>query len=315
MTRCSLTPHILMKHKCTFISRSLPILTLIALLLPAWCYAFTLETRPVPGGIAVIRLPSDAVPASVRYEKRRVLVTHLDGATYAIVGLALSAKPGRHYLQAKTRDKQPLRLAFDISDKVYKSQHITIKDKRKVNPEPHDMERIVREQKRIAADLGYWSDDATATLDLIKPAEGPLSSPFGLRRYFNEQPRKPHSGLDIAAAEGAPIKAPAPGTVLDTGNFFFNGNTVFIDHGQGLITMYCHMSRIDVQPGQRVATGETIGAVGKTGRVTGPHLHWSVSLNNARVDPMLFLVEKPQAETPATMSPPDPAGSTGHHPR
>jgi len=292
-----------MKRKNAFVSRSLPLATFIGLLLPAWCAAFTLEHTPVPGGIAVIRLPADADPASVRYEQRRVLVTRRDGEAYAIVGLTLDAKTGRHYLQAKTREKQPLRLAFEITDKTYETQHITIEDKRKVNPEPRDLERIAREQKRIAADLAHWSDDAEATLDLVKPAEGPLSSPFGLRRYFNEQPRKPHSGLDIAAEEGAPIRAPAPGTVIDTGEFFFNGNTVFIDHGQGLITMYCHMSRIDVKPGQRVATGELIGAVGKTGRVTGPHLHWSVSLNDARVDPLLFMVEEPRVEVAAASVP------------
>jgi murein DD-endopeptidase MepM/ murein hydrolase activator NlpD len=298
--------HIFMTLKRTFMPRSLSLLMLIALLLPEECPAFTLDHTPVPGGIAVIHLPADADPASVRYEERRVLVTRRGGEVYAVVGLALSAKAGRHYLQAKTRDKQPMQLAFDISDKAYESQRITIKDKRKVNPEPRDLERIVREQQRIGADLEHWSDGVTVTLDLVKPTEGPLSSPFGLRRYFNEQPRKPHSGLDIAAQEGTPIKAPAPGTVIDTGNFFFNGNTVFIDHGQGLITMYCHMSRIDVQPGQRVSTGEIIGAVGKTGRVTGPHLHWSVSLNNARVDPMLFLVEKPLAEAPAAVPAPAP---------
>jgi murein DD-endopeptidase MepM/ murein hydrolase activator NlpD len=280
--------------------RSLPLFSLIVLLLPAWCLAFTLDHTPVPGGIAAIRLPADADPASVRYEQRRVLITRRDGDTYAVVGLALDAKPGMHYLKAKTRASKPLRLSFQISDKSYETQHITIEDKRKVNPEKHDLERINREQKQIGAALRHWSDSPTVTLDFLKPVDGMLSSPFGLRRYFNEQPRKPHSGLDIAAGEGAPVRAPAAGIVIDAGDFFFNGNTVFIDHGQGLITMYCHMSRIDVKPGQRVAAGEVIGAVGKTGRVTGPHLHWSVSLNDARVDPLLFLAEEPQAEAPDT---------------
>jgi len=283
--------------------RSSLILLFIAWLLPAWCPAFTLDHTPVPGGIAVVRLPADTDPASVRYEQRRVLVTRRENQPYAIVGLALGVQPGRHYLEAKTLANKPQRLAFEVNDKAYETQRITIKDTRKVNPEKRDMERIRREQEQIGAALSHWSDDTTVTLDFLKPVDGPLSSPFGLRRYFNDQPRNPHSGLDIAAGEGAPIRAPAPGTVIDTGEFFFNGNTVFIDHGQGLITMYCHMSRIDVKPGQRVAAGQVIGAVGMTGRVTGPHLHWGVSLNNARVDPLLFLAEEPVAEAPATPAP------------
>ena len=280
--------------------RSIPLFPLIAVLLPALCHAITLDHTPVPGGIAAIRLPADADPASVRYEHRRVLITRQEGESYAIVGLALGVKPGMHSLEAMTLTGEPLRLSFQVSDKTYQTQHITIKDKRKVNPEKRDLERIRREQQQIGATLRHWSDSAMVTLDFLKPVDGPLSSPFGLRRYFNDQPRKPHSGLDIAAGEGTPIRAPAPGTVIETGDFFFNGNTVFIDHGQGLITMYCHMSRIDVKPGQRLVTGEVIGAVGKTGRVTGPHLHWSVSLNNARVDPLLFLGEEPHAEAPDT---------------
>jgi murein DD-endopeptidase MepM/ murein hydrolase activator NlpD len=287
----------------SLMSRSLTLLPFIALLLPAWCHAFSLDHTPVPGGIAAIRLPTEADPTSVRFEHQRVLITREEGETYAIVGLALNVKPGMHYLEAKSRANKPLRLAFEVRDKTYETQHITIKDKRKVNPEKRDLERISREQKQIGAALRHWSNSTAVTLDFLKPVDGPLSSPFGLRRYFNEQPRSPHSGLDIAAGEGAPIHAPAPGTVIDTGNFFFNGNTVFIDHGQGLITMYCHMSRIDVKPGQHVATGEVIGAVGKTGRVTGPHLHWGVSLNNARVDPLLFLGEETRAEAPATPAP------------
>ena len=124
---------------------------------------------------------------------------------------------------------------------------------------------------------------------MLQPVEGRYSSPFGLRRFFNEQARKPHSGLDIVANEGTPVRAAADGVVINTGNYFFNGNTVFIDHGQGLITMYCHLNRIDVSDGQQVKRGDLIGGVGSTGRVTGAHLHWSVLLNGTLVNPELFL--------------------------
>ncbi len=138
-----------------------------------------------------------------------------------------------------------IRLSFHVRDKTYEEQRITITDKRKVTPEKRDMVRINREKKEITAALRHWSDNDNVVIDFNKPVAGPTSSPFGLRRFFNEQPRNPHSGLDIAAPEGTPIQAPAPGTVIATGDFFFNGNTVFVDHGQGLVTMYCHMSRID----------------------------------------------------------------------
>ncbi|MDH3978884.1 MAG: peptidoglycan DD-metalloendopeptidase family protein [Gammaproteobacteria bacterium] len=265
------------------------ILLVVLLLTTSPIFALPPDTTPVPGGIAIIKLPADIDPASARYRDRKVLITNKDSENTAVIGLSLGTKPGRHHLDAKTVQGKPLTIAFSVNAKDYEEQRITIKDKRKVNPEKRDMERIIREKKSINTALEHWSDQDNVVVTFRRPVDGETSSPFGLRRFFNDQPRKPHSGLDIAAPEGTPIMAPAPGTIINTGDYFFNGNTVFIDHGQGLVTMYCHMNTIDVAPGARVETGDVIGKIGMTGRVTGPHLHWGVSLNDARVDPMLFL--------------------------
>jgi murein DD-endopeptidase MepM/ murein hydrolase activator NlpD len=175
-----------------------------------------------------------------------------------------------------------------VGIKNYPEQRLSIKDKRKVEPNAEDLLRIEREQKVTDAIKRRFSEAEPAT-DFALPADGRLSSRFGLRRIFNGLPRNPHAGLDVAAGSGSPVRAPAAGVVADTGDYFFNGNTVFIDHGQGLISAYMHLSRIDVRPGQKVAQGERLGAVGASGRVTGPHLHWAVILNATPVDPALFL--------------------------
>jgi murein DD-endopeptidase MepM/ murein hydrolase activator NlpD len=274
----------------------IPILLFVitgALLSPATFADGLPDNSPVPGGVAVIGLPVSDTAPRVSYNGKPVMVLDSGNSYSAIVGLSLATKPGAHALKIEYANGESTTLDFKVAGKAYTSQHITLKNKRMVNPEKRDMERIGREQRRIKQALATWNERIPDTLRFSLPVKGPVSSPFGLKRFFNEQARKPHSGLDLVAAEGAPITAPAGGRVVDTGDFFFNGNTVFIDHGQGLVTMYCHMSRIDVTPGQTLKGGDVIGAVGKTGRVTGPHLHWGVSLNDARVDPTLFLDQLP----------------------
>jgi len=247
---------------------------------------FLPHTAAVPGGVVILKMGPTSNPApEVHYRKKRVMVVQNNGYWQAIVGIPLTAKPGKHRIQIK-RQNTPLH--FQVNAKQYPEQHLTIKNKRKVNPNKADMKRIRGERGRINAALRHWEPQTEIETRFSLPLKGRFSSPFGLRRFFNEQPRKPHSGIDIAAPEGTPIHAPAAGKVIERGEFFFNGNSVFIEHGQGLVTLYAHMSRIDVELGQRVSRGEIIGAVGQTGRATGPHLHWGVSLNNARVDPALF---------------------------
>ena len=212
---------------------------------------------------------------------------------YAVVGLPLDLNPGQHYLTVIDADGRRDALPFEVQPKEYQAQYLRLRNKRMVEPNKQDLERILREKEEIQQAFKSWTDIATPPLRFSLPVQGRLSSRFGLRRFFNGQPRKPHSGLDIAAPRGTAVTAPADGTIIGAGDYFFNGNTVFIDHGQGLISMCNHLARIDVDAGAYVERGRKIGEVGSTGRTTGPHLHWSVSLNNTRIDPQLWLESQP----------------------
>jgi murein DD-endopeptidase MepM/ murein hydrolase activator NlpD len=250
----------------------------------------------VPGGIAVV--PLEGIGADTRpvahFEDRRVAVLNSGGRWHAIVGLPLDVQPGE--LTLRVSAPQEKTIAFKVESKVYEEQRLTIKNKRMVEPTKKDLERIAKEGKIINAAFERFTEDVAASFDFIPPVKGVLSSPFGLRRFFNDQPRKPHSGLDFAAPKGTPIVAPAAGIVAAVGNYFFNGNNVIIDHGQGLVSMYSHLTRTYVKEGQKLQQGTKVGTVGATGRVTGPHLHWTVILNNARVDPLLFFNDQVLAQ-------------------
>lgn len=247
------------------------------------------QSSAVPGGVAILDVGGTNDPApAVQYRGRRVMVIQDCGRWRAIVGIPLSVAPGRQAVEIR-RDAHPVTYTrFEVGAKDYATQSLKVPPKQ-VDLSKADLARVKQERKRIDAALERWTAQAPASLQLTAPVEGPRSGSFGLRRVFNGQSRDPHSGMDIAAPAGTQIRAPADGTVVDTGNYFFNGNTVFIDHGQGLVTMYCHLSEIGVKPDQPVKSGDVIGKVGATGRVTGPHLHWGVSLNRAFVDPALFL--------------------------
>lgn len=246
------------------------------------------EQSAVPGGVMILSVGnSHQTKPDVYFEDKPVMVVKADGLWQAVVGIPLSAKAGTLRIVVKRGEEKSTQL-FSIKDKQYPTQYITVKDERKVNPNPLDMKRINQESSRIQEALTAWTETNNEPVNFVWPIKGRVSGLFGRRRVFNGEPRNPHSGMDIAAKTGTPIHAPAVGIVRGTGNYFFNGNTVFIDHGQGLITMFCHLSRIDVQDGETVKQGDIIGAVGATGRVTGPHLHLGVSLNNERVEPRLF---------------------------
>jgi murein DD-endopeptidase MepM/ murein hydrolase activator NlpD len=251
------------------------------------------EASAVPGGVVILDVgPASAPAPEVHYNDHRVMVLADKERWHAIVGIPLSVEPGKQLVRIGGTDDKPSWRSFQVSPKKYAVQRLKVPPGQ-VNLSKEDTERVARERVNIDAALDTWSDAEPPSLRLEQPVAGPHSSSFGLRREFNNEPRNPHSGMDIAAATGTLIHAPAPGTVVNTGEYFFNGNTVFLDHGAGLITMYCHMSEIVVQPGQKVATGDVLGKVGATGRVTGPHLHWGVSLNRAFVDPALFLAPDP----------------------
>jgi murein DD-endopeptidase MepM/ murein hydrolase activator NlpD len=248
------------------------------------------ESR-VPGGVALIDLgPGESVPGRAVFNGHFAPVVHHEGRWVAVIGIPLDAKPGpADATLERTDGTEGERLEFEIAPKQYAEQHLQVQNERHVNPSRADLERIEAETVRIDNALGYFDEQREPELAMNAPVPGRRSSSFGMRRFFNGEARRPHSGMDLAAPAGTPIRNPAAGRVVETGNFFFNGNTVFVDHGQGVVTMYCHLSRINVVPGDEVAEGDILGLVGATGRVTGAHLHWGVSVNRALVDPALFI--------------------------
>lgn len=243
----------------------------------------------VPGGIAILEIPqqSESSP-QVLFNKQRVYTAKKDGQWFAWVGIPLTQKPGKAQAFWRTRDGD-LPLTFEVKDKAYPEQRLTVAPKH-VNLSAEDLARVRKETPELRGAMNNFRPVVLPLPALVKPLEGRHSSPFGFRRVFNGEFRNPHSGLDIAAPQGSPVLAALPGRISAKNHYFFNGKTLVIDHGQGLTSLYCHLHSFeDLEVGDEVKAGQLIAQVGTTGRSTGPHLHWTISLNATRVDPELFL--------------------------
>lgn len=257
---------------------------LVLLCLPLCVFAQPIHA-PHPGGIAIVALGNSANAPDARFDGKPVLVTRSGDEWLAIVGIPLDQTAGKADVVVGER-----RVSFDVVPHRYREQHLTVAPKF-VNPDPAAQERIAEEQRKISAAMNHYRRSPVPFQSLQAPIPGARSDSFGSRRFFNKEPRSPHRGMDIAGYTGTEIKAPLAGTVLLTGDFYFTGNAVFLDHGQGLITLYAHLDSIDVQMGEQVNTGTRLGRVGATGRVTGAHLHFATYLNGTAVDPALLLLE------------------------
>lgn len=252
-----------------------------------------LRPEAVPGGVAEIAVAAAGAPRpEVRFGGRPVLLQQRKTGWYALVGLSLDTPVGEQKLDIGP-DGSRRQLPFQVAAKDYPVQKLKIANQKMVTPDPEQLARINAERDRQISIRSQFREVPVTRSDLALPADGRLSSRFGLRRVFNGEPRAPHSGLDVAVPTGTPIRAPADGVVTLVDDFYFNGKTVFVDHGQSFVSMVCHLDRAGVEAGQTVRRGEVLGHSGSSGRATGPHLHWSVYLNGAAVDPALFIGPRP----------------------
>jgi len=266
-------------------------LCLLALAWPLLAYADLPKAANVPGGVAIVALGSTSAypsPPQAWLGEQPIFVTADQNTWYAVVGLSLDLALGKHELRLTTAEETKT-VSFNVQAKNYPKQYVKLKDKSKVELSATDQARAIREIAVIQEFKHHWRDSPDTDTALILPAKGKLGGRFGMRRYFNGELRAPHVGMDVVVPRDSPIIASGQGKVLAVDDYFFNGKTIFVDHGNGLITMYCHLNRIDVEVGSSIDKGQHLGLSGATGRATGPHLHWSVILNGVMVDPELLI--------------------------
>ena len=247
------------------------------------------ESR-VPGGVALLRVGDATEPRpAVSRDGVPVWVSRQATQWVAAVGLPLSLQPGEQQVEVRSTDGAARTITFTVKPKRYPVQHVTLRDQAMVEPPADVMARIERESAHLKVVRSQWRETAATDAAFVQPARGRLSGRFGGSRVLNGKPRAPHAGLDVAVMTGTAVLAPADGVILDIGDYYFCGKTMFIDHGNGLLSLFCHLSEWDAKVGDSVRKGQAVARSGATGRASGPHLHWSVYLNGTSVEPELFL--------------------------
>ena len=249
-----------------------------------------------PGEVALLTVRSSTPIQSVEgkaFGKTIFFFSDGDATIWrGLVGIDLGVSPRKYPVQlAVTRlDGKNLQTHYDllVKDKRFPTRRITVQEEF-VNPPAEELERIQREGKRVSAIFATASPQRLWEGSFLRPVPGDATSSFGVRSILNGEPRSPHSGTDFRAEAGTPVQAPNTGKVVLADNLYFSGNVVILDHGWGIYSYFAHLSRFAVSEGDPVAPGQVIGYAGATGRVTAPHLHWSLRLAGARVDPLSLL--------------------------
>jgi hypothetical protein len=248
------------------------------------------------GGVCLVTVsgPDSLTSAYGEFLKMRIPMARAnrDGVFQGLLGIDMKTTPGTYTIRAvaEGHGQENSEGVFPLQVAAYDFgvQRLTLPPS-KVDLDSKTLERVTEEAKRVKAVLGAYREERLWSGPFVRPVEGVVTAPFGVRRILNGQERSPHTGVDLQAPEGTPIRACNSGVVVLVDDLFFSGNMVVLDHGWGVYSMYSHLSEAVVHEGDGIAKGEVIGLAGSTGRVTGPHLDWRIRLNGARVDPLVVL--------------------------
>jgi len=261
---------------------------ILLLLIPGSGFALP-KTQSTPGGISNVYLPTTNHQApEVFFKDAHVIVMKESQSShwFGLVGIPLIIKSSKQTLEIRNLKKS---VTFKVHQKRYRKSRIWLKDNKMINPSKKDQARIQKEAKEIRKVLRKWSENDPFKQNYRMPVNGRITARFGTLQIFNYKIKEPHQGIDIYAKQGTPIYPCNAGIVLKTGNYFFLGNTIFIDHGKGVISLYAHLDKIWVKEGRHLTKETPLGSIGQTGRATGPHLHWAMVMNQTFVNPKLFV--------------------------